>query len=107
MSISNYSKKKLSEIFNVYADVDGGFAKTTIPLKNMFDTFPVSRSQAKRVCERLDRFTEVIVDFEGVEFVGQAFAHQMFVVYAKQHPDIKIKPINMNDDVRRMYAHVL
>lgn len=106
MSLSNFSHKTAKEVFDAYANVDGGFVKTRIPLKNIFDTSPVSRSQAKRVCNRLDGFTEVIVDFDEITWVGQAFAHQLFVVFANAHPDITLVPVNMNEDVTKMYNHV-
>ena len=80
--------------------------KTGIPLKNIFATSPVSRSQAKRICNRLDSFQEVIVDFEDISWMGQGFAHQLFVVFANNHPEITITPINMNEDVAKMYKHV-
>lgn len=106
MGLSNYMHKDPKEVFDLYANVDGGFTKTKIPIKNIFDTSPVSRSQAKRVCNRLERFHEVVIDFEGVQWMGQGFAHQIFVVFAKEHPDIVIMPINMNEDVTKMYNHV-
>ena len=87
--------------------MDGGFFKTRIPIKNIFEKAPVSRSQAKRICNRLDQFKEVVVDFDGTEWMGQGFAHQLFVVYAKAHPEITIKPINMSDSVQNMYNHVI
>lgn len=107
MSLSNFSNKKAAEIFDNYADVGGAFYKTKIPLKNIFDKAPISRSQAKRICNRLDEFKEVIVDFDGTEWMGQGFAHQLFIVYAKAHPEITIKPVNMNDAVKNMYNHVV
>lgn len=106
MSLSNISKKDINDVFNEYADADNGLIKTLIPLKNIFEGDPVSRSQAKRVCSRLEQFSEVELDFDGVDFVGQGFAHQIFFVFANAHPEIKLIPINMNDNVRRMYVHV-
>ncbi|MBP5383667.1 MAG: DUF4325 domain-containing protein [Lachnospiraceae bacterium] len=106
MSLSNHTQKEAKDVFDLYASVDGGFVKTKIPLKNIFDTSPVSRSQAKRVCNRLEKFKEVLLDFEEIKWMGQGFAHQMFVVFAKEHPEIRIFPINMNEDVTRMYVHV-
>lgn len=106
MALSNFSQKRPQEIFDLYANVDGGFTKTHIPLKNMFDTSPVSRSQAKRVCNRLDRFEEVVLDFEGLEWMGQGFAHQIFVVFQNAHPQIVLTPVNMNEAVTKMYQHV-
>ena len=107
MTLSNYSHKYAKEIFDMYANVDGGFTKTLLPIKNIFDTDPVSRSQAKRLCNRLDRFEEVIVDFANVEWMGQGFAHQMFVVFANEHKKVKLNPVNMNRDVEKMYNHVM
>jgi hypothetical protein len=107
MCLSNFSNKNPQEIFDMYADVDGGFTKTRLPLKNIFDTSPVSRSQAKRVCNRLENFEEVILDFEGISWMGQGFAHQLFAVFPKEHPDIRLVPVNMNEDVSKMYIHVV
>ncbi len=107
MTLSNYTHKQMHEIFDMYANVDGGFTKTTIPLKNIFNTSPVSRSQARRVCNRLDKFTEVILDFESLDWMGQGFAHQIFVVYQRENQNIKITPVNMNESINKMYEHVL
>jgi hypothetical protein len=107
MSLSNHTRKRVRDVFDTFADVDGGFTKTIIAMRNYFDSSPVSRSQAKRLCNRLDRFKVVSLDFEGMEWMGQGFAHQVFVVFKNEHPEVNIKPINMNEDVRRMYNHVI
>ncbi len=107
MSLSNFSQRQAADVFDQYASVDGGFTKTRIPLKNIFDTAPISRSQAKRVCNRLDSFLEVEIDFDGLDWMGQGFAHQMFVVYQNAHPDIKLIPTNMSENVQKMYNHVI
>lgn len=107
MELSNASNKTAAEIFDRFAEVDGGFRKTKLPLKNMFDSAPVSRSQAKRICHRLDNFGEVILDFEGLSWMGQGFAHQIFVVFQGEHPSMIIRAENMNRDVEMMYNHVL
>lgn len=39
--------------------------------------------------------------------MGQGFAHQLFVVFANAHPQIKIIPANMNEDIEKMYKHVI
>lgn len=107
MSLSNFTHKNPQETFDLYANVDGGFTKTKMPLKNIFDTSPVSRSQAKRICNRLEKFEEIVIDFDGIQWMGQGFAHQIFVVFAKEHANIKLIPINMNEDVTKMYNHVM
>lgn len=107
MSLSNHTHKQTYEIFDLFSNVDGGFTKTTIPLKNIFDTAPVSRSQARRVCNRLDKFKEVVLDFDSLDWMGQAFAHQIFVLYANEHPEIKLIPVNMNEAITKMYNHAI
>ena len=106
MSLSNFTHKQAHEIFDLYASDEGGFNKTRIPLKNVFDTAPVSRSQAKRICHRLDQFSEVILDFDGLSWMGQGFAHQLFVVYVRANPGVSLTPVNMCESVESMYRHV-
>ncbi|MBQ9064143.1 MAG: DUF4325 domain-containing protein [Blautia sp.] len=106
MELSNFSHKTAKEVFDEYADIDGCFIKTSIPLKNIFDSSPVSRSQAKRLCNRLDQFREVVIDFAEISWMGQGFSHQLFVVFANEHPEIVITPVNMNEEVTKMYNHV-
>ena len=107
MKLSNNSKRNSVDIFDRYANVESGFTRTHIPLKNLYDTYPVSRSQAKRLCRNLEKFTEVELDFSGVEKIGQGFAHELFVVYQNAHPNIRLLPINQNETVARMIQHVL
>ena len=107
MTLSNFTQKTAGEVFDLYSNANGGFATTRIPLKNIFDSAPVSRSQAKRVCNRLENFEEVILDFDGISWMGQGFAHQMFVVYKNAHPNVTITPIHMNESVENMYNHVI
>lgn len=106
MTLSNHSKKQAKEIFDEYSDEDSRFVKTKIPLKNIFEASPVSRSQARRICNQLSKFEEVILDFDKVEWMGQGFAHQIFVVFQNEHPGIKLSPVNMNESIIKMYNHV-
>ncbi len=107
MIMPNNSKVNIKEVFDMFSDVDNGFIKTHIPLKNIFtDGFPVSRSQAKRLCARFESFEEVILDFEGIDDIGQGFAHELFVVFKRKHPHVNISVTNENQDIRKMLAHV-
>ena len=106
MSLSNSSNKNPADIFNSYASVEGGFTKTRIPLKNIFDIPPVARSQAKRLVKRLENFEEVVLDFDGIETIGQGFAHELFVVFRNEHSNTSLIPVNTSPSVQRMIAHV-
>ena len=107
MSLSNFTKKTAKDIFDTYADIDNGFTKTRIPMKNIFDSAPVSRSQAKRICNRLEQFEEVVLDFEDIEWMGQGFAHQIFVVFKRNNEKTKLTIENMSENVKKMYDHVI
>lgn len=107
MSLSNYSKKNIADVFNEYADFEHGFVKTNIKIQNIFDRVPVSRSEAKRLSEGLYKFKTVVLDFEGIEWMGQGFADQIFRVFQNSYPDVEIVPVNMNENVNKMYHHVI
>jgi hypothetical protein len=62
----------------------------------------VSRSQAKRVCNRFERFKRVEMDFAGIEVIGQGFADEVFRVFAAAHPQIRITPLNSSPAVAQM-----
>jgi hypothetical protein len=64
----------------------------------------ISRSQAKRLLERFDRFKIVVLDFSGVALIGQAFADEVFRVFKAKHPDVKLIPMNVSPGVQRMIS---
>lgn len=57
----------------------------------------ISRAQAKRISseiEKLEHVLEVVLDFSGVQEIGQGFADQLFRVFAKSHPEVALTPIH-------------
>lgn len=107
MKLENQTERSITEVFNMYTDMEQGFIKTSIPIKAAcINGEPVARSQARRICDRLETFKEVILDFEGVEFMGQGFADELFRVYASAHPQVILCPVNAMPDVERMIRHV-
>ena len=62
----------------------------------------ISRSQAKRLLTRFDRFKEIVLDFQNVDSIGQAFADEIFRVFTNEHPNINLYPINANPQVMSM-----
>ena len=110
MVIEKKSHLNISNIFNEYADPDKqpGFYKTRIPVKLMEyeGELLLSRSQAKRLITRFDTFLEVILDFQGVTEIGQAFADEVFRVFRNAHPNVHLEPINCSPTVQRMIAYI-
>ena len=91
----------------MYTDIDEGFIRTRILVKEAcLSEEPVARSQAQRICNRLDEFKGVILDFNRVEVMGQGFVDEIFRVFTREHPEIIVRPINMIPEVERMIRHV-
>jgi anti-sigma regulatory factor (Ser/Thr protein kinase) len=108
-SIDIKSKKHLSEIFAAYqVDPDvPAFDQTEIQIKlyNM-GTIYVSRSQARRVLSGLNKFKRVILDFDRVPTIGQAFADEIFRVFKLRNSEVEIVSINTNSAVQFMIDRV-
>jgi hypothetical protein len=62
----------------------------------------VTRSQAKRLHQRVDRFRRVGLDFAGVELIGQGFADEVFRVFANSHPEVALSAIDAVPAVHAM-----
>lgn len=106
MCLANHSKRVLREVFDAFTDEteDYAFDKTVVPLRlaQYEGEKLVSRSQAKRVAYRFERFKRVELDFSGITDIGQAFADELFRVFVAAHPEIRITPINTEPAVAQM-----
>ena len=111
MSISTNSSRTTKDVFDKYTSTgdDFNFTRTHVPvaLARYGEEQLVSRSQAKRLLARLEPFKEVFLNFEGVDFIGQAFADEIFRVFKNDHPDIEIVWINASKDVENMIKRVI
>ena len=96
------TKRKYIEVFKEFS-VDHHFLRTR-PTVKLFETGMtfISRSEARRLLTGLGQFSEIQLDFEKVEAVGQGFVDEIFRVWASDNLDKKIVPINMNDAVSFM-----
>lgn len=104
MQIETDSERTLKEVFDKYSGEDYGFTRTHVfvGLLTYGEENLVSRSQAKRLLARFNQFREVVLDFEGVEYIGQAFADEIFRVFKNNHPGIRITWVRANEDVSKM-----
>ncbi|HPE62032.1 MAG TPA: DUF4325 domain-containing protein [Thiolinea sp.] len=104
MRLQNNTARTLKQVFDRFTDDDYSFSKTIVPVRlaEYGDDKLVSRSQAKRVLSGLNKFSMVLLDFAGVETIGQAFADEVFRVYARHHPEIELSTINVSEQVERM-----
>ena len=107
MELWNQSKRQLKEVFDMFSSDEKGFYKTQISIKSAIPSaFPVSRSQARRLCSGFDKFEEVELDFSGVDDVGRAFVHEIFCVFLGKHPEISIRIKNANSTVESVIHSV-
>jgi len=109
MRIASNASRTTQQVFDAYTSDDYGFSKTSVPValaayggENL-----VSRSQAKRLLARFEKFKEIILDFAGVEMIGQAFADEIFRVFQAQNPAIHFSTINASEQVQKMIQRVL
>ncbi|HZX35522.1 MAG TPA: DUF4325 domain-containing protein [Thermodesulfobacteriota bacterium] len=109
MKLKDNTARTTKKVFDEFTDNDYGFTKTVVPVRlaQYSNEMLISRSQAKRLLARVDRFKKVILDFNNVEAIGQAFADETFRVFARQHPQIELIPINANKTVRQMIQRAL
>jgi len=110
MKINKKSTITIDRIFNEYADPDKipGFHRTVIPVELMQHEGEalLSRSQAKRLIFRFDKFLEVVLDFKGVKQIGQAFADQIFRIFQRENPNVHLEAINTNESIKNMIQHI-
>jgi anti-sigma regulatory factor (Ser/Thr protein kinase) len=87
------------------AEPGEAFHTTEIPVRlAQLSSELVSRSQAKWVMNRATQFKTVILDFEGVVHVGQAFVDEVFRVFATAHPHIRLKTMGMSPEVAKLVS---
>ena len=112
MEIAATSTRVVQEVYDRHIrdteEDEFAFSRTHVPLSLAIygNDGLVSRSQARRVLARFERFREILLDFSGVESVGQGFADEIFRVFKIANPQINILYVNANENVKRMIRHV-
>ncbi|MGL5921964.1 STAS-like domain-containing protein [Chroococcidiopsis sp.] len=92
----------LEDFFAQYAPStdDFMFTQTSIPVVlAQTSNALISRSQAKRLTYRLERFKKVVLDFTGVDRVGRAFVDELFRVWALEHPSTELSVLGANSEI--------
>ena len=107
MEINLDASRTLKSVFDEFSgseEEDYAFNKTVVPVRLALyegDTL-VSRSQAKRILNRVEKFKTVLLDFEGIDSIGQAFADEVFRIFVKRNPQITIISVHQNAEIDRM-----
>lgn len=107
MSIRYDSKRTLRTVFNKFSDpASYAFTRTHVPLtlaRYEGDEL-VSRSQARRILQRFEKFEEVMLDFKRIASIGQAFADEIFRVFHNEHPEVAIITLNTTPEIDQMVS---
>ncbi len=107
MALQNDSGKELSALFDRFIDAQRGFVRTEIPVARFFEgSFPVSRSEARRLFESFGHFEEVELNFTDVDEIGPDFAHELFLVLARENPQLRLLPTHTDAKVGAAIARV-
>ena len=103
MGLANNSGIKLKDVFDKFStEIPGDFDKTIIPVRLAYSSDLVSRSQARRILSGLELFKEVTLDFSDIEYIGQAFADEIFRVFPNMNPHTTVLAQNANSEVQYM-----
>lgn len=102
-SISLDSQKEIDKVFREYTDDSFVFSKTEVTIKLYDrDASYVSRSQARRLLSGLEKFKTIILDFKGIDTIGQGFADEIFRVWTGKHYGKNIIVKNTDENVEFM-----
>jgi hypothetical protein len=107
MRLENDSTRTLQSVFQQFAAPEEySFDKTIVPVRlaQYEGEKLVSRSQAKRLAARFERFRQVVLDFDGVAEIGQAFGDELFRVFASAHPQVELSEVNLTPAVAQMIS---
>jgi anti-sigma regulatory factor (Ser/Thr protein kinase) len=109
MDIATNATQEIKGIFDQYLGDEFRFTKTVIPLKlaQYEGEHLVSRSQARRIMMRAEKFTQVFLDFSEITEIGQQFADEIFRVWGAAHPQVKLSWYAATPDVEKMVRHAL
>jgi hypothetical protein len=103
------STKHLNDVFSKFVTKPSevGFDKTEI-LVRLFTqgTVYISRSQARRILTGLEKYKTIVLDFDKVTTIGQAFADEIFRVFQQRHPEVRVVSINMIEPIKFMIDRV-
>ena len=108
-SIAKNTERHLINVFKKFqsSPEENAFDRTEVHVRLFtMGTVYVSRSQARRILTGLEKFKSVILDFDRVPSVGQAFTDEVFRVFKIKYPKIIITPVHMNEAVTFMIGRV-
>jgi len=62
----------------------------------------IARSKAREVLRDAEKFHVIVMDYEHVPEIGQAFADEIYRVFKQKYPNIRIENEHMSGQVKFM-----
>lgn len=104
-NLNHRTKHDLRSLFNEYsAPGSFSFDRTVVPVRlaKIGAESLISRSQARRLLARVEKFQYVVFDFTDIDSIGQAFADEIFRVFQNEHPEVTLESIHTSAEVTAM-----
>lgn len=105
MTLRNDTSPLIGDVYEkLSSDGTSGLSTTVVPahLAQHGTEKLVSRSEAKRLLTGLTRFKAALIDFGGIDSIGEAFADEVFRIFPAAHPGVEIREIRANKEIRGM-----
>jgi anti-sigma regulatory factor (Ser/Thr protein kinase) len=104
MAIRFDCPRTLKQVIDKYSSHTSGSpaidkTEILISLSQMEEEPYISRQQAKRVLLGAEKFRRVVLDFQNIPTLGQAFVDEVFRKFRSSHPEVDIESIHANQDV--------
>ena len=64
-------------------------------------------TEEANISECFEKFKTVVLDFAGVEEIGQAFSDEIFRVFATSHPEVDLISVNAAVGVQQMIVRAI
>ena len=62
----------------------------------------MTRAQARSIIEGKDGCFHLILDYTNIQEIGEDFADEIYNIFAKKNPQVRIKSENMSKKVRKI-----
>jgi anti-sigma regulatory factor (Ser/Thr protein kinase) len=106
VSLALDSTVRPTDAYSAFGSEDAplDFSRTQVPLRLLTDNGLTldSRAQARWVVSRLEMFATAELDFDGVDDVGPSFIDEVFRVYAKAHPEVRLQPTKTSQRIEKL-----
>lgn len=106
LAIDRDTPRTLGSVLQSASHIEGGYGlqRTQLPLRLLASNGLISRSQARRVLQRLASFDAAELDFGGVQMLGHSFVDELLRVNAAGQTAPPMQMRGLRPELQRMLA---